>query len=159
MIREFTPSDLDGVTQLAAAAAEAPQWERSVYEALLHPGSSSHAFIGEKNGALAGFAVARIVLDICELESIVVTPAERRSGLGSKLLASVMEWAQNAGASRLQLEVRAGNHAAIAFYQRASLRRDGLRPGYYRNPGEDALLMSLPLVPIKERPERGGKLL
>ncbi|HEX5234869.1 MAG TPA: ribosomal protein S18-alanine N-acetyltransferase [Silvibacterium sp.] len=158
-IRAIAPHDLEAVIRLASATPEAPQWERSVYESLLQPGSPNQAFIAEKDGVLAAFAVARIVLDICELDSIAVAPFARRSGLGSDLLAAVIEWARVAGASRLQLEVRSGNHAAIAFYQRAGFTRDGLRHAYYRNPNEDALLMSLPLPPARERAGDGGKLL
>jgi ribosomal-protein-alanine N-acetyltransferase len=47
------------------------------------------------------------------------------------------------GARRLDLDVRAGNAAAIRLYQRAGCREMGRRRGYYHDPEEDAVLMSV----------------
>jgi ribosomal-protein-alanine N-acetyltransferase len=152
-IRPATPrpassDDLDALIHLAAATPEAPQWDRMTYERFLSPDNpNSQIFIAEAGTKLTGFAAAQIILDVCELQSIVVAGPARRSGVATKLLSTLIEWARKQSASRVQLEVRAGNSAAIAFYERAGLRRDGLRRAYYRHPDEDALLMSLPLPP------------
>jgi len=42
---------------------------------------------------------------------------------------------------RCFLEVRAGNHAALALYEKAGFARRGLRRNYYRDPADDALIM------------------
>lgn len=74
-------------------------------------------------------------------------PAARRQGLGARLLAEVIATARAAGATRLMLEVRAGNQAAQALYQRAGFMVTGRRKGYYPAPDgrEDACLMDKPL--------------
>lgn len=147
-IRPATRNDLEEIIRLASATPEAPHWQRAVYERFLSPSDPARQiFIAENNGTIAGFAAVQTVVDVCELESIAVDASVRRSGIAGELLATIIEWARKGTASRVQLEVRAGNGAAIAFYERAGFSRDGLRPGYYSDPPEDALLMSLSLAP------------
>lgn len=147
-IRLATSYDLEEIIRLASATPEAAHWPRDLYERFLSPyDPTTQIFIAENNGAIAGFAATQAILDVCELESITVDSPFRRCGTGSELLATVIEWARKRNASRVQLEVRAGNTAAIALYERAGFLRDGLRQGYYSDPPEDALLMSLSLAP------------
>jgi [ribosomal protein S18]-alanine N-acetyltransferase len=144
-IRAMTVEDLDGVLKLEMRTPEAPHWDRSTYERfLLTPDTSAvrhAAWVATDGQNLMGFAAARMVLDVYELESIVVGENARRKGIGWALLNVVSNWALAHGAVRMELEVRAGNETAIRFYEKAGLSKDGLRPGYYRDPDEDAVLM------------------
>jgi len=149
VIRTVTADDLDRVLSLETPTPEAPHWDRSAYESfLLTPDTEGvrHAAwvaVDAQGGTqqLKGFAAARLVLDICELESIVVVENARRKGLGKALLSTVSTWALAHGAGRIELEVRAGNENAVSFYEKAGLLKEGLRRGYYRGPDEDAVLM------------------
>ena len=136
--------DLDEVLALERSTAEAPHWDRVIYKRLLVDASGVRhgAFVAIHAEGLAGFIVARQVLEVCEVESIVVAVNARREGVGSALLDIVSSWAAAGRAERLQLEVRAGNSSAIRFYERAGLVNEGLRRGYYRDPEEDAVLMA-----------------
>lgn len=148
LVRAMTLGDLDAVTRLEAATAEAPHWERAAYEGVLSEnGPVKQIFVAEDGGRLLGFAVARMVVDVCELESIAVDASARRAGVGKALLAALLKWAQEHHAAHIELEVRAGNDSAICFYEHAGFQRDGVRRGYYQDPEEDALLMSLLLTP------------
>jgi len=102
---------------------------------------------GMAEGILAGFAMASHVAGICDLEAVVVTARWRGRRFGASLVEAVANWGTELGASRLELEVRASNAAALRLYQRMGFTVDGTRPGYYRNPEEEAVLMSLPLQP------------
>jgi ribosomal-protein-alanine N-acetyltransferase len=152
-VRPVRAADLAAVLALDQATEEAPHWSQTDYQALLAKTSDSPlrraGFVASSGDDLLGFAAARLLLDgienRCELESIVVARNSRRSGVGSQLLQAAIAWARRQGAHRLQLEVRAGNGPAISFYERAGMRREGLRPQYYAAPVEDALLMGMPL--------------
>lgn len=145
----MTADDLDQVLSIETPTPEAPHWDRAAYESfLLVPDTEGvhHAAwvaVDAQGDAqrLKGFAAARLVLDVCELESIVVVENARRKGLGKALLNTVSAWALTHGAGRIELEVRAGNESAICFYEKAGLLKEGLRRGYYRGPEEDAVLM------------------
>jgi [ribosomal protein S18]-alanine N-acetyltransferase len=147
LVRTLTVGDLDAVLRLEAATPEAPHWSRSAYEAFLPENClRKQIFIVADSNQLLGFVAAQLVADICQLQSIVVDPAARRTGVATALLASLNEWARCSGAVRVELEVRNQNRSAIAFYERAGFLRNSVRRSYYRNPEDDAILMSLPLT-------------
>ena len=150
-VRPIEKADVEAVFALDQATPEAPHWPVSDYEALLQPQSYAPlqrvGLVALTEDTLAGFAVARLLLDgvenVCELESIIIRTEGRRQGIGTTLLKAVIAWAVGLGGRRLALEVRAGNSAAIQLYERAGLRQEGVRRGYYSAPGEDAVLMGM----------------
>jgi len=95
---------------------------------------------GARDGALLGFASARLLADDAHVMRLAVDVAQRRRGVGRALLAELIGWAGEVGASALLLEVRAGNGAALGLYAAAGLAAEGRRRGYYPD-GEDALLL------------------
>ena len=66
-------------------------------------------------------------------------------GLGSALLQTTLDEGRKRNANAAQLEVRASNEAAQRLYLKCGFEVVGRRKNYYRNPTEDALLMSLSL--------------
>lgn len=146
VIRAMTRDDLDAVRHIETATPEAPHWALAVYEGFLSVESPGKLIlVAADGGRILGFTAAQVVGDVCELESMVVDVAARRTGLGAALLTDLETWARENGAIRVELEVRDRNTTAISFYERAGFRRDGLRRGYYCNPDGDAVLMSLAL--------------
>jgi len=93
--------------------------------------------IAEADGAAAGFAVTRAILDEAELLLLAVRPAARRRGVGRQLLRSALAEAGQRGVRRMHLEVRAGNDA-VKLYRAAGFEKIGQRRGYYR--GRDGKL-------------------
>lgn len=152
-IRPAVPANLEAILRLAAATPEAPRWSRAAYESYVaesHP--EKQLFLAEKDGNPTGFIAGQIIAEVCEIESIVVALLYRRSGVGTSLLTAFTDWAASHGAASVQLEVRAGNHSAISFYAHHQFQTDGLRPAYYRDPADDALLMTLCLPQPVPRP-------
>ena len=94
-------------------------------------------------GAVAGFIVSRLVAGELHVNNVAVRPEFRRQGLAAGLLAAVLDEGRRGGAQIAFLEVRAGNAAAQGLYRRCGFQVTGRRRGYYRQPAEDALLMSL----------------
>ena len=74
-----------------------------------------------------------------------MAPAQRGLGLGRQLISAWLSWAAGEGATEALLEVRASNRAALKLYGGCGFQVQGRRPGYYRNPEEDAILMRLRL--------------
>jgi ribosomal-protein-alanine N-acetyltransferase len=90
--------------------------------------------------------------------NIAVDPPWRRRGIGTALLSRLIERA-GTGES-YTLEVRPSNPGAIALYERFGFRSAGTRPRYYRDTGEDALIMwRTPdtAVEASASPTRGSK--
>jgi [ribosomal protein S18]-alanine N-acetyltransferase len=155
-VRAMTVQDINDLVMLAARFVEAPHWSRRDYEKILLPdlppaaplgGLTRRAFITLCDSTLAGFAVASWLPQeaAAEVEGLVVDEKYRRQGMASALLRACMEWAANAGASSMRLEVRASNTAALALYQRHGFSAVGRRRAYYSAPVEDAVLLQAPL--------------
>ena len=92
------------------------------------------------NGQLAGYHCYWLIVGELQILNIATAPGFRRQGIGGKLLEHAFTVCREHGLEQALLEVRAGNSAAIALYQRRGFVADVVRKGYYRD-GEDALLM------------------
>lgn len=100
---------------------------------------------GVGGSRVAGFVAARINADELHINNIGVREEHRRRGLGTTLLASALMTGRALGAAESVLEVRASNLAAQALYSKAGFKTVGRRKSYYKNPSEDALIMTKPL--------------
>lgn len=147
-----TASDLDRLCELAERVRHAPRWTRSLWQQVL-ANTAQHATlarvvaIARLGSEARGFVVATCVAGAAEIESIAVDEASQRQGIGRALWLWVKAWSIACGAETIALEVRASNVQARAFYASAGFVQVGLRPGYYADPAEDAVLLSFAIAP------------
>ncbi len=141
MMRAMGLQDVDGVLANEQAVQPYP-WSRGNFADAI--GSGYLCYVDENCGELRGFAVLMPGAGEAELLNIAVAAAHRRRGLGQQMLGRIFEIAAAGKMSRIFLEVRASNEAAIALYRRVGFCQVGLRRGYYRNAAgsEDALVMA-----------------
>jgi ribosomal-protein-alanine N-acetyltransferase len=152
-VRRMTPADLEQVISVAASLPDAPHWPQSAYANALNPDSTPRrialvivpAAVDPAHRDVFGFAVASLLPPKAELETIAVAAASQRCGLGRQLFHALAGKLEAVGAHEILLEVRASNRAALAFYGSLGFAETGLRPRYYADPVEDAVLMSLAL--------------
>lgn len=98
--------------------------------------------------AVVAFLVLWRILDEAHIATLGVHPDYRRRGLARDLLRHALDEAAREGATHAMLEVRAGNRAAQKLYEQFGFEIVGRRRGYYKDNGEDALLLTLrPLIP------------
>ena len=141
-IRPLDRCDIGTILAIQVASSETAQWSAADYEKIC--AGSGYGVVAEEQGRIAGFLVGRTNLDEFEILNAAVRPENRRTGIGSLLLADALEKGRAAGAKAAFLEVRESNHAARAFYEHHGFRLAGRRPRYYANPVEDALVLSRP---------------
>lgn len=87
-----------------------------------------------------GYLVYWLLADEMHLLNLAVHPAHRRRGIARLLLTTALARAHSQGAAVVWLEVRPSNRAALALYQSFGFEEVGIRPGYYADNGEDALI-------------------
>jgi ribosomal-protein-alanine N-acetyltransferase len=87
--------------------------------------------------------VVWLIVDEAHVGTIAVDPDYRRQGIGRRLLVHALLEARSRGALTAMLEVRRGNAAARRMYEAMGFRQVGVRPRYYSDNGEDAILMDL----------------
>lgn len=88
-------------------------------------------------------AVVWFIIDEVHVATIAVHPSFRRLKIGQQLLVHVIDAAAKEGAQHAFLEVREHNQAARKMYQKFGFVEAGVRPRYYSDTGEDAILMNL----------------
>lgn len=145
-IRPMTPADIPAVVALADSLPAAPHWPASTYEAALNPAGLPPriAQVAECHDAeVAGFVIVSLAGSEAELESIAVASGLQRQGIARALLRRLVSHLSGVGIRELFLEVRASNQPARCLYLSLGFQESGRRPGYYANPPEDALVMSL----------------
>ena len=113
---------------------------RSITSELSNPLSYWIVAVNGENEVL-GYAGSQAVLDEADVMNVAVAPAARNQGLASRLMTALMVALADRGVHRLSLEVRASNYAAISMYQKLGFLQAGIRPGYYTDPKEDALIL------------------
>jgi len=160
-VRPFTPEDVPAVAALERRVFGDPWPESFFLDELSQP--LSFARVAERGAGnparaeagLAGYLVAWLGSEEGHLGNLAVAPEQRREGVARALVEELLAAARQAGVKSLALEVRVSNDAAQALYRSLGFRLAGLRRGYYRDTGEDALIMlwsarardALPLTP------------
>ncbi len=91
---------------------------------------------------LVGYGGLWLMVDEAHICTLAVHPAWRRRSIGELLLASLIEKAMELGSRCVTLEVRVSNRVAQHLYEKYGFSRAGLRPGYYSDNNEDALIMT-----------------
>jgi [ribosomal protein S18]-alanine N-acetyltransferase len=94
-------------------------------------------------GPVIAFLCCWIVGDEIQILNLCVSSAHRRKGLAESLLRQLVERSRGQGCRTITLDVRRSNEPAIALYHKLHFRSVGVRPAYYSEGNEDALLMDL----------------
>ena len=76
-----------------------------------------------------------------DISNVAVLPEHRGRGISRKMLELLMREAREDGVQAFTLEVRAGNAIAVNLYESLGFRTEGVRPRFYDDPVEDALIM------------------
>ncbi len=157
--RRMTLADVEQVYAIDVLSFALPWSERS-YRYEVGENQNSRCWVAEAVDTLGrarvvAMIVTWIILDEAHVATIAVHPDFRRRGIGQRLLAHALLDALESGTIVAFLEVRRSNLAAQAMYRRFGFVVNGLRPRYYLDNNEDALLMMLsPIDAEKLRPLR-----
>ena len=140
VIRRMAAGDLPAVLALDALSFSQP-WSQNAYQTEL-ANQGARCWVAQVDEHVAGVLVLWLVLDEAHIATVAVHPGFRRRGIGRLLLTTGMDAAYTEGARSYLLEVRAGNNAAQSLYEAFGFEVVGQRPRYYKDTGEDALLMT-----------------
>jgi len=148
-VRSAQVADIPRILEIEQAAATAAHWSEAEYQKVLDRGRAGPERlvlvaeaedVAEEAGRVIGFLVTRHVAPEWELENLVVAPADRRQGVGARLLDTWLTSSVQTDSREVFLEVRASNLAARKLYERVGFIETGVRPRYYHNPPEDAVV-------------------
>ena len=141
-VRISERADLAGILEILAQAPEAANWSAAGLEEALQL-HGKYFLVAGKRGDLTGFALGRKIGDEGEILNLAVKPGSRRQGLGKSLVQRLLEIFEEDGVATVFLEVRESNRAAIVLYRELGFSQVGVRPSYYCDPVEAALVLRL----------------
>lgn len=144
-ITEMQERHLPALEEIERQCFHAPWNQMALREELYQEGSLF--LVAEQDGQTLGYVGCQTVLDEGYITNVAVHPDARRRGVAQALLCALHERAETCGLSFVTLEVRVSNAPAIALYEKAGYISVGVRKDFYRDPKEDAVLMTLFLTP------------
>lgn len=144
----MTGEDLGEVMALQKAAFRNP-WSSELFRRELDHHWSTIFLAEEKLSIdkpnLLGFVIFWLVHDEVHILNVATAPEHRRRGVGRALMVAALDRGRQHGCSLATLEVRRTNGSALELYQSLGFRSVGIRPNYYVEEGEDAVVMLLRL--------------
>ena len=144
----MTKVDLKGVLAIERFSFPIP-WNEEMFKSELCL-DFAHNFTGKLNSngngdILVGYICSWLFHGEAHILNIAVHPDYRRMGLGTHLMRFFCDFCLTMKVKTITLDVRSSNHPAIKMYRKMGFRKLGLRPHYYADNGEDALIMGLKL--------------
>lgn len=133
--------DLEQVLEIERASFSTP-WTRSAFEMEVD-GSNRYAlyWVARNADKIVGYLGTWLILNEIHVTNIAVKPDFRRQGIAEQLLGNLFNQAKSRNIDAITLEVRVSNHSAQKLYQKLGFQMMGVRPKYYQNNNEDALIM------------------
>ena len=127
------------VAELEKICFADPWSEKSVASELENP--LSYWLVALEGDTVAGYVGSQTVLGETDMMNVAVRPEFRRQGVAEALIEALIEGLKARQSHCLTLEVRDSNAPARALYEKLGFLEVGRRKNYYRNPGEDALIL------------------
>lgn len=155
-IRPMAIADLPAVQLIERASFTTP-WPPQAYRQELEANRLASYLVGTINDEIVAYGGVWLMVDEAHVTTFAVHPRYRRRRIGERLLLSLMDLSLDRRAREATLEVRLSNLAARRLYEKYGFRPVGIRPRYYSDDQEDALIMTTePLASphMRERIER-----
>jgi len=147
LIRRASPADVSALVEIERTCFSDPWTAAGILETVQY--ATSRVFLAECETRAVGYVMARISGEEGEILNLAVLPKSRRKGIARCLLEEALGSIAAAGVLEVYLEVRQSNDPALSLYQAHGFRPVGLRPDYYRDPREDALVLRAPLRSLR----------
>jgi ribosomal-protein-alanine N-acetyltransferase len=144
----MAPADLDRVMAINHASFRHPWSADLMRREMLHQWSTVLLAVddGPESEEVRGFIVYWTVHDEMHVLNVAVAPEHRRRGIARALMREAEARGRRRGTRLVTLEVRRSNAPAIALYRVLGYRVVGVRPNYYAEEGEDAMVMERTLA-------------
>ena len=141
LIRPMTGGDLPSV-QLIERASFATPWPAHAYRQELEANRLAHYLVATLAGDIVAYGGIWLMVDEAHITTFAVHPRYRQRGIGERLLLALLDVALDRHAREATLEVRLSNLPARRLYEKYGFRPVGIRPRYYSDNQEDALIMT-----------------
>ena len=141
IIAPMLVADVEAVQAIEQASFSAP-WPPNAYLTELQTNRLAHYMVVRVGEMVVGYAGLWLMVDEAHITTFAIHPDWRRRRLGERLLLALLDIALERRAAEATLEVRLSNLPARRLYEKFGFRPVGIRPRYYTDNNEDALIMT-----------------
>ena len=138
--RAMTADDIEQIVAIEQEAFTEP-WTAEAFRNELTNNLFAKYIIAEYAGETVGYGGMWIIIDEAHITNIAIRSGYRGLGFGHLLLTEMKKTAGYFGALRMTLEVRVSNDVAQRLYAKHGFEASGIRPNYYSDNNEDAIIM------------------
>lgn len=147
-IRQMKVEDAAAIAEMEHQTFSDAWSEKAILDTLRNP--KTICLVAEKIGKIVGYCIVYTADDEADIARIAVLKESRRFGIASELIHALDVICWENQIQIIMLDVRVSNDGARAFYEKHGFTQDGIRENYYKNPMEDAILMSRAVIPTKK---------
>jgi ribosomal-protein-alanine N-acetyltransferase len=140
IIRGMRESDLDRIMEIEVKAFS-PPWSRESFLLELTKNLLARYIVAEVDGVVAGYGGIWLIIDEGHITNIAVDEKYRGLGIGNQLVEGLIQLCVDRDIKAMTLEVRKTNEVAKSLYKKYGFKEYGIRPGYYSDNNEDAIIM------------------
>jgi ribosomal-protein-alanine N-acetyltransferase len=141
VVDRMTVDDLAAVHEIERESFTTP-WPAHAYRQELEQNKLAHYLVARYGDLIVGFAGTWLLVDEAHVTTFATRAAWRRQGVGERLLIALLDLAIARGAAEATLEARPSNFPARRLYEKFGFKVVGVRPRYYSDNNEDALIMT-----------------
>ena len=157
VVDRMTVDDLAAVQEIERESFTTP-WPPHAYRSELETNRLAHYIIARHGDQIVGFGGIWLMVDEAHITTFAVRKTWRRQGVGERLLIALLDLAEAHGGREATLEVRPSNHSARRLYEKYGFVLVGVRPHYYSDDNEDALIMTTDRLAGRQMRERVARL-
>ena len=147
-IRQMKVEDAAAIAEMEHQTFSDAWSEKAILDTLRNP--KTICLVAEKIGKIVGYCIVYTADDEADIARIAVLKESRRFGIASELIHALDVICWENQIQIIMLDVRVSNDGARAFYEKHGFTQDEIRENYYKNPIEDAILMSRAVIPTKK---------
>ena len=145
MIVPLSINHIDEVYAIEIQSFSDPWSKQSFVELLSSPFAVCFTAVDAENEVeeVIGYIIMYHIFSEGQILNIAVKETHREKKVATEMFNAVLEYARNVSIETLTLEVRESNSPAIRLYTKLGFKLSGIRKGYYKQPKENAILMTL----------------
>lgn len=145
IVRKMELRDVDSVVDIEKNCFPIP-WTKNSFITEITKNKLARYCVAEVGGKVAAYGGMWLVIDEAHITNIAVHSKYRGKGVGKKVVEGLIEEGKKINISKMTLEVRRSNLIAQELYKKFGFIPCGVRPGYYQDNGEDAIIMWKDLI-------------
>lgn len=139
-IRQMLEKDIEDIVEIEKEAFTTP-WSKKAFTSEINENNLAYYLVAEVDGKAVAYGGIWLVLNEGHITNIAVKKEYKGKGIGNKIIEGLICHCIKSGIDNMTLEVRKSNQVAINLYEKYGFLDYGVRPKYYADDGEDAIIM------------------